>query len=218
MYLLLYNKLCEDRKSLVSFYRSSSGLHAHHIIPKHQGGDDSVENLTFLTVKEHIIAHFMLWKIYKNPNDLRAMKMLGAKLTVTQRKIIGEFCRDNRLGFHGANDNDRKRWRQKGLDKIKEQGYTLSKLSDEQRKQFGKIGGTVSIKSPNNPWSFWASKEGQLLRSSMGGKSNIGKWWIYYPPTNRMTRINPDKYPEYFDQGWIFGRRKKKFKVYGSLL
>lgn len=38
----------------------------HHIIPKSMGGDDSNENLTYLTAREHFIVHWLLYKIHKN--------------------------------------------------------------------------------------------------------------------------------------------------------
>ena len=71
-----------------TIYGPKSGIHKHHIIPKHRGGKDTVDNFTYLTVREHIIAHFLLWKIHGSPNDLRSMHMLGANLTPKQRKIL----------------------------------------------------------------------------------------------------------------------------------
>ena len=116
IYSSIYHNLCEDRKKLKQLYIPYSNLHRHHIIPKHSGGLDDENNYTYLTVREHIIAHFLLWKIYKNPNDLRSMKMLGANLTSFQRKTIGIYCRDNKLGIHGAAKKERKEWILKGIE------------------------------------------------------------------------------------------------------
>jgi hypothetical protein len=41
----------------------------HHIIPKHMGGDNSENNLVLLTFREHILAHYILWRIYGREGD-----------------------------------------------------------------------------------------------------------------------------------------------------
>ena len=45
----------------------------HHILPKSLGGQDIIENITFLTPKEHYIAHMLLWRM-GNPNQIFAVK------------------------------------------------------------------------------------------------------------------------------------------------
>jgi hypothetical protein len=48
----------------------------HHILPKSLGGDDSIENLTDLTAREHFICHWLLTKIY--PTGEAHWKMINA--------------------------------------------------------------------------------------------------------------------------------------------
>ena len=55
----------------------SFGLERHHIIPKSCGGSDSLENLVFLTAREHIICHMLLVRIYKN-DAVNKKKMIYA--------------------------------------------------------------------------------------------------------------------------------------------
>ena len=38
----------------------------HHILPKSMGGSDNLDNLVFLTAREHFIAHALLAHIYDN--------------------------------------------------------------------------------------------------------------------------------------------------------
>lgn len=38
----------------------------HHILPKSMGGSDHSSNLISLTPRQHYLAHWMLWKAYKN--------------------------------------------------------------------------------------------------------------------------------------------------------
>ena len=39
----------------------------HHILPKSLGGTNDQHNLITLTARQHFIAHWMLWKTYRNP-------------------------------------------------------------------------------------------------------------------------------------------------------
>jgi len=145
IYSSLYDSICEDRKSKIDQCKPGRGLHKHHIVPRHHGGGEDESNFTYLTVREHIIAHFLLWKIYGQINDLRAMHMLGANLSVEKRRQIGKWCYENKIGWHKY---------------TKEEKSEIGKRQRDDRK----INGT------ENEWDFWASKEGQLLRASMGGK------------------------------------------------
>lgn len=38
----------------------------HHVQPRAMGGDNNVHNLVRLTLREHIFAHMLLYKIYKD--------------------------------------------------------------------------------------------------------------------------------------------------------
>lgn len=52
------------------------GYHRHHIIPKHMGGDDSKENLVYLTPEEHAEAHWELWEKHGKYEDVMAFNYL----------------------------------------------------------------------------------------------------------------------------------------------
>jgi hypothetical protein len=171
------------------------------------GGIEHENNFTYLTVREHIIAHYLLWKIYNTPNDLRAMKMLGAKLTCHQRKIIGVWCRDNKIGFHGASAKEKAEWQHKGRESQKKSDdknswYFWSTI--EGRKKRASLGGKASIKSGNNKlFVYWASEEGRKKRASLGGKSNKGK--IAMTNGTHRTRIKPELVDEYLNKGYRKG-------------
>ncbi len=59
-YQNVYNSLISHRKSVVP----SGYAERHHIIPKSLGGDNSTENLVYLTAREHFVAHLILAKIH----------------------------------------------------------------------------------------------------------------------------------------------------------
>jgi len=54
---IITNAFNEDRKKCNDVYYEK-----HHIIPKSLGGSDDESNMVLLTVREHIIAHWLLWK------------------------------------------------------------------------------------------------------------------------------------------------------------
>jgi len=204
LFINIYNNLCETRKQNIHLYKPFSGLHKHHIIPKHSGGTDDEWNFTYLTIREHKIAHFLLWKIHNNPNDLRSMKMLGANLSVNYRRTIGIYCRDNNIGIHSTKyDNKRKEVGHRvGLQAVTNKSG-IHADDQELRSRWASNAGKASIISPNNPWSYWVTKEGQLERASMGGKAIKGMKWV----TNgkHRTRIKPEFLEEYLSKGYRLG-------------
>lgn len=50
----------------------------HHVIPRSMGGSDENENIVYLTAKEHYIAHFLLWKLYRNTEMTYAFRLMNA--------------------------------------------------------------------------------------------------------------------------------------------
>jgi hypothetical protein len=209
IYSRIYYNLCQNRSQLVEQWKPGSNLHRHHIVPKHSGGTDDVSNFSYLTIREHIIAHFLLWKIYRNPNDLRSMKMLSAKLTSKQRSIIGKWCCDNKIGFHGATREQRLEWNRKG---IKTQEFKGNKNSfwwwstEEGRKYRASLGGKASIEAGNNTeWIYWMLPEGIKQRASMGGKSHKGKRCMYKPGDKSFKRVKSEDIQTYLNEGYIFG-------------
>lgn len=205
MYLSIYNNLCQSKKQLKESWAQGSGLHRHHIIPVHSGGTDEETNFTYLTVREHIIAHYLLWKIYKNPNDLRSMKMLGAYLTSAQRQIIGKFCFDNNIGIFSKQFKNNKLLQ---IEKCKKAALTqktnkLGTFSDDGRKALASAGGKVGgIKQKTHKVGIH-NPENFKKNASLGGKAIRGMIWVTNG-TNR-TRISEKELHIYIQNGYRKG-------------
>lgn len=58
----------------------------HHIIPSCVGGSDDVENLVYLTAKEHFIAHYFLFRIHRYNKLGRAFMLMSDRLGLTSRQ------------------------------------------------------------------------------------------------------------------------------------
>lgn len=208
-YLCVYNKLCSSRSQLKQYWLPGSGLHRHHILPRHSGGDDSEENFTYLTIREHIIAHFLLWKIYKNPNDLRSMHMLGARLTPAQRKITGKWCRDNNIGFFGRSKEERLTWALRGLETQRSSGAANSFYfwsTEEGRKKRASLGGKIGGAHQVSKCIGIHSLEMRAIATSLGGKALKGM--ICVTNGTHRTRIRPDQLDDYVAKGY-----KRGFKI-----
>ena len=77
IYTRLHDNLIESRKNLKEQWEPiGSGLDRHHIIPKHAGGTDEESNFTYLTHREHIAAHWLLWKIHGRDGDKSAWMLM----------------------------------------------------------------------------------------------------------------------------------------------
>jgi len=78
IYTRIYDNLVAASSNLKEEWENSTNvLQRHRILPGHQGGKYVEDNCTYLTLREHIIAHYLLWKIHRNPGDYRAYKMMS---------------------------------------------------------------------------------------------------------------------------------------------
>jgi hypothetical protein len=60
-----------DTKTGVMVY-----LEKHHILPKHQNGDDKPENIVLLTFPQHVMAHYLRFLQYENQKDRLAVRIM----------------------------------------------------------------------------------------------------------------------------------------------
>lgn len=201
IYHTLYYNLCESKKQLKPFWKPGSGLHRHHIVPVHSGGNEEETNFTYLTTREHKIAHFLLWKMNGNPNDLRSMKMLGANLSIEQRRIIGEYCRDNNIGFFAAPKELKDEWRRRGI--ATSISNKIGIHDPVAHKEYARLGGKAGAKSQIESKTGIHNPENFSKNASLGGKSLKGMICV----TNGMhrTRIQPEKLEEFLSKGYVKG-------------
>jgi hypothetical protein len=84
------------------------GLEKHHIIPRFDGGTNDLSNLVLVSIKEHVIAHWLRWRVLEKPQDCApflfrigdteeamAQKKLAVKAVREQDKIEGRFMYDS---------------------------------------------------------------------------------------------------------------------------
>lgn len=205
IYQRVYYTLCNNRKQLKEQYGYGSGLHEHHILPRHSGGTDEEENLTYLTVREHIIAHFLLWKIHKNPLDLGAMKMLGANITTHQRIELGKWCHANKVGIHSdsyKNNKEANSYRCKLSTKTqRELGVGIH--NPETFTKYASMGGMSGGKNQRQNKIGIHNPDNFKKNASLGGKSL--KDMICVTNGKHRTRVRPDRLEEFLSNGYWRG-------------
>lgn len=206
IYSKIYNNLCEKKRQLKEHWLPGSNLHRHHIKPRHSGGSDDEDNFTYLTIREHILAHYLLWKIYKNPNDLRSMHMLGAKLTYQQRRVVGLFCKENKIGFWNASNDQQRQWKMNGVKNQIQNGIGI--FNKDSRVKYASLGGSVGGRRQAELGIGGHSPEVLAKCRSAGGKSHTGKKWIH--KDQNKTRVHPDDLDHYLSLGWKLGSGKTK--------
>ena len=72
--------------------------HKHHIIPKHAGGTDSLDNLVDLTIEQHAEAHRLLYEQYGRIQDKRAW--LGLAKLMSGKEIIYDILKSPKSQEH----------------------------------------------------------------------------------------------------------------------
>jgi hypothetical protein len=56
-----YERFCRSIQSLQRVKQTNDGLETHHILPKSMSVGNDPENLVVMTIREHFIAHLLLW-------------------------------------------------------------------------------------------------------------------------------------------------------------
>lgn len=75
-YINHYNKLCSSRKLFKRDKSDGNYYELHHIKPKWLGGLDTEDNLVLFTAREHFIAHYLLFKHYKDRSSSAAFHIM----------------------------------------------------------------------------------------------------------------------------------------------
>jgi hypothetical protein len=140
MYKEIYDKLVTSRFHLVTEWKNNKTLYRHRIKPGHQGGEYIDSNCTYLTLREHIIAHYLLWKINGHLGDYRAYKcMSGVKIPFikhseyTKQKISKSHKKVSLSIEHRKRISDGQKGRIGGFNGKKHNKETIKKMKDSKK-------------------------------------------------------------------------------------
>ena len=160
-----YDQLVHTRKTRII----ENGIYceSHHILPKSMGGDNSPENLILLTAREHFIAHWLLWRIYRNRQTacaFHSMCIWKNNYTVSAR-IYEEARIAHNLSISGENNG---RYNGNGTTDETRAKIRNSKLGKPMSDEFKK-GASFRAKGEKNcmyntsVYKIWVEKYGKEI-------------------------------------------------------
>lgn len=89
MYIFIQNKYTRWYSSLIEKRQNEipdGYKENHHIIPKCMGGQDTNDNLVFLTAREHIVAHWLLTKMTSGANQRKMYHAFANMLRISENQ------------------------------------------------------------------------------------------------------------------------------------
>lgn len=137
----IYNSLIEKARLENRSKDSGTYYEEHHIIPEHVGGSDEKENLVLLNFREHVLAHYILWRIHKRLGDRVMYLMRSGQKEEAQKLRVQMAVSSNRNGGKGFENWKGDKHPMKNPDKVKQMfetkrqrcGKSLMNMDEEAR-------------------------------------------------------------------------------------
>jgi hypothetical protein len=156
-----YDNLMSSRMLLkISRYNEKkNGIYyeGHHIVPKSKGGSGTSSkglknnNIVYLTAREHFLAHWLLWKIYRDRSTALSFHKMFSKNKNQKRIFSSKGYQEAKLAFRETNIGNKYG---KGVVRI---------VSDEQKLKQSKIMKGRYL-GKNNPFFGKKHSEETLLK------------------------------------------------------
>lgn len=173
-----YVQLIRTRRSRV--LKDTEYYENHHIVPRSLGGDDSPENLIKLTAREHFIAHWLLWRIYRNNKMAYAFFLMAAGIKKNGKISFSSIAYDEAKQAKSAAVSELNQKIKRGHTKSAE---TLKRMSIAQKGR---------VKSEDHKRKISESNKGKPKSAEHRQKlsdSNNGFDWTSYTDRNRLISI-----------------------------
>ena len=123
----------EKKLERIKLKKQGFYFEGHHIIPKSKGGKGysnrpkNNSNIVLLTSREHFLAHWLLWRIYKDRDMALAFHKMSSTNKNQQRITSSRGYEESRMAFREINLGNQYG---KGVKKV---------ISDEQKKKQSEI-------------------------------------------------------------------------------
>jgi len=99
----------------------------HHVVPKWMGGTDDDHNMIYLTFKDHVFAHWLLWKIYRDKSSAYSYYMMMKRKKSNPNPTIEQFAQTNKGRKQSPEEVERRISKIRGKPKPDGFGDALSK-------------------------------------------------------------------------------------------
>lgn len=185
----IYDQYCENLKKKQGKYPKNIQLYKHRIIPGHEGGTYTNQNVVFISFEEHKLAHFYRYLSYQKKADITAYRFMSGQ-TEEARLLLASHA--GKIGGKISSDKNKKNkvrffdptWQKEFGDKSGGQrnidsGHLerLNKKIDENdpelKSRAGKLGGKTRItKQRANQTNLFNPT------ASMQKKGNLVRWGV----------------------------------------
>lgn len=187
-YKKIYDNLINTRKTRK--IDENTYYETHHIIPKSMGGDNSVDNLIKLTAREHFIAHWLLYRIYRDNRNAYSFYLLSygignnrkrfssiaySEAKEAKSKAISELNRKIKKGHTKSEITKNKLSKSlKNKPKSKEHTYKISiALKGKTKSAIHKKKISESCKKID--WSKFSERNLKISKANAGDKNGRAK-------------------------------------------
>ena len=162
-----YDRLIETRTCRI--IDKEAYYEHHHIIPHSMGGENTDENLIYLTAREHFLAHWLLWRIHRNRQMAFAFRSM---CNYKNKKLQGLNRQFSSIGYAESREAFIIKMRET-LSGIKKSTETRQKLSIARKKYHA----TFSDKERSDKMKLVKSymTEEQRLASAAKAVKSYGK-------------------------------------------
>lgn len=199
-----YIKLVED--SLTNPPSPDQMTEKHHIIPKCMGGSNDKTNFVVFSVRNHIIAHYLLCRIFPENKDLRyainiTLSSKKNKINLEDEFSIDEIIsiREQWISFTRTKEfSELKRTQNSGKKRTPEQCKNISESKKGSKNpMFGKtlskkhieaLVNSVKGEKNVNYGKVFSEDEKRHLARACGGKQVIGPDGTIYPSVKWAAR------------------------------
>lgn len=193
----------------------------HHMVPRCMGGSDDPDNLVELTLREHYLAHWMLWRAFPENQSLRFAfyAMCNKNFRTSHKKDAYQKIRHSRV-YARLKEEFRQAHSERMAGKVRvrdEDGHVREMTSEEYREQdelkFHTSGMTyaIDLRSGEKVWIPVESyhQEDYYFRPSEGAWKNSQRIYVL---DGEEVRLTYQDYLQLKDQG-----RDIKGKFYGDV-
>lgn len=194
-YLKIYINLIND--AIVN-PKSDEYKELHHILPKCMGGPNEKNNLVRLTARQHYLAHWLLYKIYKTPKLVHAWHSMSRIGVGQEERAINsnlfEYCKKERSKILSENSKGEKN------------NFYGKKHKDEVKKRLSEMNlGKKRISQQGI--SSWIEKVAKKPNSDLQKQNLANRNKKFLTLQNKYTLekvyIDRDKKSEYDSEIWV---------------
>lgn len=165
----------------------------HHIVPRHENGDNSIDNLVTLLPEEHFLAHMIRYKAFKNRKDFLACRFIINGITKKQKAVgnIPQKVTSKIVSFFKQSISSFRK---------KHGWHTANGILSISKSRIGKI---PVVDSETGEMIGSVDRNHPMIISGKWVHHSKGKTVMINPTTNETKRVKFLDVDNYLKSGWV---------------